>query len=373
MSLWDTIIGNSNSEYFDYFPGLKTSDSTGILGQGLLLSGTAPVGTGSVLNPNIWSTGGILELASQAPAGAQFLASQQQQLNQYLQGGLANDLLFPTQVLNLLQGGGDPNLSFGANYLQSVGLGSWVEAEYLSAGAELYGYAHYLPSGDVYYGWGYAASGTFSPSQYFIGYTYGDGSSSVYQITEVYQGYGNSLIGQVNVSNYYDVETNSYANVASNQGFFGLGSESGNAYNGAYSNADSFFGFGYEADLLAAPSNVDLYTFNYYYPNGDTYLGYGYTAQGTFNPGDLLTGYVHESGFTGTYEITGVYGGYNSSLINQVIVTDYYDVEANSFTYVQPAVGYFGLGSESGYAYLSNYVDGSNFFGLGNEADVIFG
>ena len=369
----DSIFDTSNAEYFDLFPGLPVSDSAGILGGGLVRSGVAPVGTSDVLNPSIWTRGGLLDLASQDPLGASFLASQQQLANQYLfGGGLEQDLVFPNQVLDLLQGGGDPNLSFGANYLQSLGFDSWVEPSYFTGGAEAFSYVHYLPNGDAYSGIGYVPTGTYAEGQILTGYTYGDGSSSTYQIVDVVGGYDGSLIGIIDALHYYDVETNSYANVQSYTGYFGLGSESGYAYNADYSNNDGFFGYGYEGDLTGVPSyQADLYYFAYYYPNGDAYSGYGYAPTGTFTPGQTLTGYTHEDGYVGTYQIGDVFSGYDISLANQVEVSHYYDAETASYTYVQSYTGYFGIGSESGYAYLFDFVDESNFFGYGYEAEVV--
>ena len=231
------IFETANDYYFDYFPGLSVSDSTGILGEGLVRAGIAPLGTSDVVDSRIWSTSGLLDLARQDPLGASFLASQQELANQYLfGGGLEQDLVFPNQVNNLLQGGGDPTLSFGTNYLLSLGLEEWVQPSTYNVGAEAYSYAHYYPNGDVYFGIGYTTSGTFSPGQTFDGYSYADGS----------------------------------------------------------------FGYGYEADITGVASYyADLYYFAYYYPNGDAYSGYGYAPTGTLTSGQTLTGYTHEDGYVG--------------------------------------------------------------------------
>ncbi len=192
--LFDQITGDGNAEYFDYFPGLSVSDDTGILGEGLVLSGVAPVGVGDYVDPRIFSTSGIQDLANE--------------------GGFSTDIT-------------------GAN----------------SSSTDLYSYAYYHPNGDVHFGSGYAASGTVASGQSYTGYTDENGYTGTYYIGDVFSGYDSTYINQVGVSSYYDAETNLYTYVDSYLGTSGLGSESGYAYYTDALDDTNYFGFGYEADL----------------------------------------------------------------------------------------------------------------------------
>lgn len=142
--------------------------------------------------------------------------------------------------------------------------------------------------------------------------------------------------------------------------------------------------------VASAATNDVLYTFYYVYGNGDYYAGYGYA--------DANQGYYAGQYITPVYDETYYYEGYNPGYYyiatvadtgadynaqNQVYVTQYFDAETYSFaSYLQDyytgnygyGSGYYGLGSELGYAYDYSLTNNDPFFGtyaqLHYEADL---
>ncbi|WP_153016629.1 beta strand repeat-containing protein, partial [Cylindrospermopsis raciborskii] len=188
-------------------------------------------------------------------------------------------------------------------------------------------------------------------------------------------------IGQVSVFHYNDVDTNygpAYSVWA--EGYSGLGSESGYAYDYQYSSPDNYFSNYYEADL-GNSSRVDLYYFTYYYNDnpattnvieGDYYQGYGYAVAGTYTQGQRIDQTLtNETGGTGYYKITSVYSDSNYSSANTVYVYNYYDGDTSyGWAWSTWGQGSAGLGSEYGYAYDYNYITTDPFFG--NSGSTIY-
>jgi hypothetical protein len=109
---------------------------------------------------------------------------------------------------------------------------------------------------------------------------------------------------------------------------------------------------------LSQPQS-QYYTFKYSYGNGDYYTGYGYSQAETYKDGqDLFDPIVNETGFKGGYKITSVQNSINTKPINQVFVDYYYDSERMS-DYKPSGFGNSGLGSESGYLFSQDGVEGA--------------
>ncbi|WP_290601674.1 choice-of-anchor L domain-containing protein, partial [Anabaena sp. AL93] len=225
-----------------------------------------------------------------------------------------------------------------------------------------YNFTYTYGNGDSYSGYGYAAQGTYTVGQVLDGYTNETGNPGYYTIDSVDNaGTGNS--NYVYVTSYTDGDTGyGTTNSISSEGYSGLGSEYGYAYNSA--GGGDYFSNSNEADLLH-----QQYTFTYTYGNGDSYSGYGYAAQGTYTVGQVLDGYTNETGNPGYYTIDSVD---NTSPVNSNYgyVTSYTDGDTGyGTTNSISSWGIAGLGSESGYAY--NSAGGGDYFSNSNEADLI--
>lgn len=265
--------------------------------------------------------------------------------------------------------------------------GGYYEAD---LGTDLYYFTYNYGNGDSYSGYGYADTGTYYTDQY-IGYNDGyyneTGYDGYYYISSVFIGYGGTA-GSVTVDSYYDYDTGyGYAGDVSGSGDYGLGSESGNAYNYSYSNIDSVFGQGYyEADLYN--STVQQYSFTYYYGNGETYSGYFYDYDSAYYVGQFYyySTSANQTGYDGAYYISQVANtSLDSSFVGLVAVSSYYDSDYSGaswtpYNYSQGLVsGTRGLGSEldsvavDRYNLAGNYT-GTDYYQFGQdfyEADVV--
>lgn len=142
-----------------------------------------------------------------------------------------------------------------------------------------YEYTHYLGNGDSLTGYGFANAS----DGYYTGQTitpvYDETYSQTYQagyyqINYTYNtNYDYGVEGYVQVNQYWDAETGSNASYLYDStftynygvGYSGLGSESGYAYNGDFTNSDPLYGYQnnqyYEAELTAsyAPPTYSYY------------------------------------------------------------------------------------------------------------------
>ncbi|UZO76894.1 hypothetical protein M8120_02240 [Microcystis aeruginosa str. Chao 1910] len=272
-----------------------------------------------------------------------------------------------------------------------------------------FSYTYYYGNGDFYQGYGYGDnslgyySGQYKYTDEYGYYNYNETYNyGYYYIDYVYDyGYDLGYSGSntnIYVSSYYDgggdydgvgTPSYTYAYVSSGVGYYGLGSEYGYAYNSDYSNSDSYFDNYYSADT--GGGNDIYFSYTYYYGNGDFYQGYGY--------GDNSLGY-----YSGQYKYTDEYGYYNynetynygyyyidyvydygydaygfTGSNTNIYVSSYYDgggdydgVDSPSYTYayVSSGVGYYGLGSEYGYAYNSDYSNSDSYFDNYYSADT---
>jgi hypothetical protein len=233
---------------------------------------------------------------------------------------------------------------------------------------DLFTFTYYYGNGDYYTGQGYAEAGTYAASQVLTGYANETGYEGYYTIDSVIDSGYDSSSGYNNLiylTSYYDSDTgygSAYYYTYGN-GYSGLGSESGYAYNDSFL-SDSFSNSN-EADLLS-----QYYTFTYYYGNGDSYSGYGYAGAATYAAGQVLSGYTNETGNQGYYTIDSLDDPTNYlNDQNYVYVTSYYDGDT-SYSYASSVYGFgFGdLGSESGT--VTGFYS-SDSFSWYDEADLI--
>ena len=250
-------------------------------------------------------------------------------------------------------------------------------------GNQKYNFTYSYGNGDSYSGYGYAAVGTYTAGQVLGGYANETGYTEAYTINSVELGNTNAgYNGYVYVTSYTDGDTGygTTTNVSHDwqgvNGYGGLGSESGNAYDANGNSSDSSFSQYYEADI-----QNQLFNYTYTYGNGDSYSGYGYVLAGTYTAGQTIGGIANETGNTGKYTIDSVTSGTtNSSYNNRVYVTSYTDSDTlyGKTTNVNSIGGGSGLGSEYGYAYTAEgnsydslfgaYPDGT---GIYKEADLV--
>ncbi|MBE9252241.1 hypothetical protein IQ226_24755, partial [Dolichospermum sp. LEGE 00240] len=211
----------------------------------------------------------------------------------------------------------------------------------------------------------------------------GQVSGGYYTINSVELGNTNAgYNGYVYVTSYTDGDTGygTTTNVSHDwqgvNGYGGLGSEGGYAYDSSGNSSDSSFSQYYEADI-----QNQLFNYTYTYGNGDSYSGYGYVLAGTYTAGQTIGGIANETGNTGKYTIDSVTSGTtDSSYNNRVYVTSYTDSDTlyGKTTNVNSIGGGSGLGSEYGYAYTAEgnsydslfgaYPDGT---GIHKEADLV--
>ncbi|WP_161808608.1 hypothetical protein, partial [Cylindrospermopsis sp. CR12] len=175
----------------------------------------------------------------------------------------------------------------------------------------------------------------------------------------------------VRVTSYTDADTgfgettNIQYYLVDGGGYSGLGSEYGYANDG--NGFDPYFTQYYEADIIG-----QQYTFTYFYGNGDNYSGYGFAPLGTYTVGQLPDYYDNETGTQkGYYVINSVEDGATGTK-DYVQVTSYTDADTGfgETTSIYSGSGYYGLGSEYGYAFNANPWTGDTYFSRYNEADL---
>ncbi|NLQ06748.1 hypothetical protein FLX35_01030 [Cylindrospermopsis raciborskii LB2897] len=106
------------------------------------------------------------------------------------------------------------------------------------------------------------------------------------------------------------------------------------------------------------------FVFNSNVQTDDFYQGYGYAVANTYQAGAS----VQVTG--GTYTITEVVDG-QAGNAGEVVVTDYYDGSTGfGYAIYVDANGSGGLGSESGFAYDSNFGGPDTFFSSSDTADL---
>ncbi|PNK16505.1 S8 family serine peptidase, partial [Cylindrospermopsis raciborskii] len=247
-------------------------------------------------------------------------------------------------------------------------------------GSQLYYFTYYYGNGDFYQGYGYAVAGTYTQDQRIDQQSANETGQTGYHIIDyVYDSTYSYASGYVYVTTYYDGLNSAgdsgygYAHYVWGNGYSGLGSESGYAYDNAYQSTDTSFSTFNEANLVTSNSgDRQLYYFTYNYGNGDYYQGYGYAAAGTYTVGQrLYEQSANETGEIGYYDITAVYSD-SFGYLNSVFVDYYYDAD----TGYGPAIyaygsGYDGLGSESGSAYDANYLSTDTYFSKFYEVDLV--
>ncbi|PZV25436.1 MAG: hypothetical protein DCF12_14945 [Snowella sp.] len=120
------------------------------------------------------------------------------------------------------------------------------------------------------------------------------------------------------------------------------------------------------------PQSQLKYGFTYFYGNGDSYSGYVYAPSGTYSVGQLPDYYDNETGSQqGYYLIDSIKDGENGTN-GYVYVTSYTDADTGfgTTTNIYSGLGYYGLGSEQGYAFNANPWTGDYYFSSYYEADL---
>ncbi|CAM8452375.1 VCBS repeat [Candidatus Methylopumilus universalis] len=206
-----------------------------------------------------------------------------------------------------------------------------TEADFSSANLLQYYQFHFTyTSGDIYYGYGYAAANTYAVGN--ITTTQADaiaGEAGIYTIDYVYSS-NNGTLNEVSVYQYYDTDGVYWDNTVSASGVTGLGSESGSITNLGASTAT--FTTALEADFVTSNTTLQYYQFHFTYnttsPNsGDIYYGYGYAAANTYAVGNITDAQATAiTGENGTYTIDYVYASTWGTL-NRVSVYQYYDAD----------------------------------------------
>ena len=206
-----------------------------------------------------------------------------------------------------------------------------TEADFSSADLVQYYQFHFTyTSGDVYYGYGYAAANTYAVGN--ITTTQADaitGENGTYTIDYVYNS-NKGTKNEVTIYSYYDTDGVYWDNTVSASGLTGLGSESGSITNIGGSSAT--FTSASEADFVTSNTTLQYYQFHFTYnttsPNsGDIYYGYGYAAANTYAVGNITTTQANAiTGENGTYTIDYVYASTWGTL-NRVSVYQYYDAD----------------------------------------------
>ncbi|MCX5984418.1 MAG: dockerin type I domain-containing protein [Nostocales cyanobacterium LacPavin_0920_SED1_MAG_38_18] len=209
----------------------------------------------------------------------------------------------------------------------------------------------------------------------------GAGQSGQYTIDSVELGNTNAGYNNlVYVTSYTDGDTGygTTTNVSHDwqgvNGYGGLGSESGYAYDANGYSSDPYFSNSAEADI-----QNQLFNYTYTYGNGDSYSGYGYALAGTYTAGQVLSGYANETGNTGYYTIDSVSAGTTDSFYNnRVYVTSYTDGDTGYGTTINVSHDWYygwngdsGLGSEAGYVSDTNGNSSDSYFSNSAEADIL--
>ena len=203
-----------------------------------------------------------------------------------------------------------------------------TEADFSSANLLQYYQFHFTyTSGDIYYGYGYAAANTYT-----VGTVNGDsivGEAGTYTIDYVYNS-NKGTKDEVTIYSYYDTDGVYWDNTVSASGLTGLGSESGSITN--LGGSTTTFTTASEADFVTSNTTLQYYQFHFTYnttsPNsGDIYYGYGYAAANTYAVGNITTTQANAiTGENGTYTIDYVYATTWGTL-NRVSVYQYYDAD----------------------------------------------
>ncbi|MBD2138145.1 hypothetical protein H6F32_11215 [Anabaena sp. FACHB-1237] len=118
---------------------------------------------------------------------------------------------------------------------------------------EKYNFTYFYGNGDSYSGYAYALSGTYSLGQLPDYYDNETGSQQGYYVIDSVEDGENGTNGYVSVTSYTDADTGfgTTTNIYSGLGYYGLGSESGSAFNANPWTGDHGFSSYYEADLPA--------------------------------------------------------------------------------------------------------------------------
>ena len=198
-----------------------------------------------------------------------------------------------------------------------------TEADFSSANLLQYYQFHFTyTSGDIYYGYGYAAANTYT-----VGTVNGDsivGEAGTYTIDYVYNS-NKGTKDEVTIYSYYDTDGVYWDNSVSASGTTGLGSESGSITNLAGSTTT--FTTASEADFVTSNTTLQYYQFHFTYTSGDIYYGYGYAAANTYAVGNITSAQATAiTGENGTYTIDYVYATTWGTL-NRVSVYQYYDAD----------------------------------------------
>ena len=291
--------------------------------------------------------------------------------------------------------GSETGQAYDSNFQSTdIDVSNFYEANLITPELPTYNEIYYFtysygpdPSSDFYSGYfvdtpGSYALGTFpavgADGSPLINET---GQQGIYTITGIYQDQYNA-VGTVFVDTYYDGDTGyGYAYSASGQGYSGIGSESGAAYDVNYLTEDPSFSPYYEADLSLYSTTNQLYYFTYYYgsdtattADDDSYSGYGYVnsanAYDLSNGSITIPGVSNETGGTGFYVISEAYNvNYGSD--GQVEVYSYFDADTGyGNAYNVSGEGWNGLGSEYGFASDYNGYSVDTYFSNYYEADL---
>ncbi len=236
-----------------------------------------------------------------------------------------------------------------------------AEGRYTTA----YSFTYHFGDGDLYTDRGDSFTGTVYAAPDF-GYGVGDRSGDVLDERFLLGYYSIDAAdatiypyvkkGQVFISSYVDADSgNTYGDdadgplVTGPSGLAGvnyLGSEG--AYIAAPDVAEYYFGAGADGKMMEADfALAGAYQFSFTFADGDFYTGTAYA--------ELLHGYSvgqawttqDEHGQTGTYQITGVSYGNDTSKEGQVQITSYFDAETGK-TFTPTGGGALYLGSEYG-------------------------
>jgi len=248
----------------------------------------------------------------------------------------------------------------------------YSEADILN---QYYTFTYTYGNGDSYSGYGYALAGTYAAEQVLSGYWNETGNYGYYTINSVSAGTADSWYNnRVYVTSYTDGDTGygTTTNLYSYGGGSGFGSEYGYVYNSNWSSSDSYFDQYNEADILGN----QLYNYTYHYGNGDSYSGYGYAAVDTYSAGQTIDYGYNETGNYGYYTIDSVELGNTSTGYNGYVYITSYTDDDTSYAYGETTnlstyVGYYGLGSEYGYAYTAEGTSYDSYFSSYYEADLI--
>ncbi|CAM8412906.1 hypothetical protein MCEMOHM34_01417 [Candidatus Methylopumilus universalis] len=198
-----------------------------------------------------------------------------------------------------------------------------TEADFSSANLVQYYQFHFTyTSGDIYYGYGYAAANTYT-----VGNVDGAsivGEAGTYTIDYVYNS-NNGTKNEVTIYSYYDIDGVYWDNTVSASGLAGLGSESGSITN--LGGSTTTFTTASEADFVTSNTTLQYYQFHFTYTSGDIYYGYGYAAANTYRVGNITSDQATAiTGENGTYTIDYVYASTWGTL-NRVSVYQYYDAD----------------------------------------------